>query len=110
MRIASSGTGFNAVAAVNTFKQIDIETDRHFFGLVIKSLPCLNHDAVGRTVGLAHKTGNTFYGPVLMGGESMTTAPANRDLGLYLRVVPNVVISVIAQISPQGGQRLWPFL
>ncbi len=103
------GTGFNTVTAINTLKQVYIEFDRHFFRFVIQSFPGLNHDAVGRTVRLAHKTGNTFNRLVLMGCQSMPTAPAGRDLRLHLRIVANVQLSVIGIDFSKGGQRLWPF-
>jgi hypothetical protein len=84
------GTGLNTVAAIDTFQQVDIKSNRHFFRPTVNPLTSLYYDAFGRAIGLTHKTGNAFHGTIVMFGQTMSPTPTGGDFRLLFGIVPNV--------------------
>jgi hypothetical protein len=93
------GTGLDTIAAIYALKQIDSEFDRHFLSPAVEPFACLNYDAVGRTIGLTHKAGDTFNRAVGMGGKTVPTTPAHWNFRLHFRVMADVKFSIVKKVS-----------
>ena len=97
-------TRLNAVTAINTFEQIDFKLDRHFFRSVVQPFACLDGNAFGRTVGLAHETGDAFHRPVFVPGQPVASTPSRCDLRLQFRVVADIQFGGVQKISDKMAE------